>query len=100
MYVSPFLGFEGVYTFKLRYTPDAFELLVTLAQEEKRMLSAHFLGKGRSFEPQTIRSLLCAHTFLTFFVVTRTLWKTLKLFTKALTWSNPRPIDQQHKDLA
>ena len=100
MYVSPFMGYEGDYRFVIDYTPQHFGLIVELIHENSPLLLAHFSGSSKEFSTATIRSLLCAHTFLTFFVVTRTLWQTLRLKLKGgLTWYSPRPTDQIHKEI-
>jgi uncharacterized protein len=100
MYVSPFLGYEGVYTFTLGYTQAFFSLKIELAQANMPMLMAYFKGESKPFTSKTIHSLLWRHTFLTLFVVTRTLWQTVKLALKGIAWAGPRAIDQTRKDLA
>ncbi len=99
MYVSPFMGYEGTYRFRLYYTAESFELWIELSEGSKRMLIADFKGTSLSYSTKSIRTLLCDHTLLSFFVVTRTLWQTLLLKFKGLTWHSPRPQDQQHKEL-
>lgn len=98
MYVSPFMGYEGTYRFEIDYTTNHFALRIDLISEEKRMLVAHFSGAAREYSPSTIRSLLCAHTFLSLFVVTRTLYQSAKLKLKGLSFYPPRPQDQLKKD--
>lgn len=98
MYVSPFMGYEGRYKFEIDYTPEHFGLRIDLISEEKRMLVAHFSGAAREYSAATIRSLLCGHTFLSLFVVTRTLYQSLRLKLKGLSFYPPRPQDQLKKD--
>lgn len=99
MYVSPFMGYEGLYRFEIGYTPEHFDIRINLISDTDRMLLAHFKGNVREYSTATIRSLLCAHTFLSLFVVTRTLYQTLKLKLKGLTWYPPRPQDQLKKEI-
>lgn len=99
MYVSPFMGYEGTYTFSLHYTAEHFGLKVHLSNDTQKMLLADFQGEARPFSTATIRTLLCNHTFLSLFVVTRTLWQTFRLKLKGLTWTSPRPQDQLKKEL-
>jgi len=100
MYVSPFMGYEGHYHFTIEYTEKHFGLIVELHVDNRPLLLAHFSGSAKPFTTSSIRSLLCAHTFLTFFVVTRTLWQTLRLKLKGgLTWHSPRTHDQIHKEI-
>jgi DUF1365 family protein len=101
MYVSPFMGYEGEYHFTLEYTHEHFGLIVELNVNDSPLLLAHFSGNAKPFSASSIRSLLYAHTFLTLFVVTRTLWQTLRLKLKGgLTWYSPRTSDQTHKEIA
>lgn len=100
MYVSPFMGYDGDYRFVIEYTSEHFGLAVELHLDNALILLAHFSGSVKVFTTASIRSLLCAHTFLTLFVVTRTLWQTLKLKLKGgLTWYKPRTQDQIHKEI-
>lgn len=99
MYVSPFMGYEGMYRFRIRYSNDRFELSIHLSESDNVMLLADFKGSSLPYSTKSIRHLLCAHTFLSLFVVTRTLYQTLRLKLKGLTWNSPRPQDQTHKEL-
>lgn len=99
MYVSPFMGYEGTYTFRIEYTPEHFSLRIELSEGDTEMLVAHFKGSARDYTTATIRSLLCNHTFLSLFVVTRTLWQSFRLKLKGLTFISPRPQDQIKSDL-
>ena len=99
MYVSPFMGYEGTYTFHIEYSPEHFGLRIDLSEGNQHMLIAHFSGASRPYGTKSIRSLLCNHTFLSLFVVTRTLWQSLRLKLKGLSWNSPRLIDQTHKEL-
>lgn len=98
MYVSPFMGYEGVYTFTLEYTPEHLGVKVLLSEGEREMLVAHFSGSSLPFSTRSIRTLLCNHTFLSLFVVTRTLWQSLRLKLKGLAWHSPRPQDQTKQE--
>lgn len=98
MYVSPFMGYEGIYTFTLEYTPEHFNLRILLSEGNLEMLVAHFSGSSLPFSTRTIRTLLCNHTFLSLFVVTRTLWQSLRLKLKGLAWYPPRPQDQHKQE--
>lgn len=100
MYVSPFLGYEGNYHFALRYTDEKLHLTVNLEQKNQPILTAVFNGEGKEFSTSALRSILCNHTFLTLFVVSRTLWQTFLLKLKGLSWSSPRPSDQYKKELS
>jgi len=100
LYVSPFLGYDGTYTFYLSYTPKHFSLNIELSQINTPMLLAYFKGEAIPFSQRSLHGLLWRHTFLTLFVVTRTLWHSLRLWLKGIAWMGPRSIDQTRKDLA
>lgn len=94
MYVSPFLDTSGDYRFLLRYEEEKMSLKVDLYEAGEKKLTASFSGKARPFESRTIAKLFARHSFLTFWVVTRTLWQTFKLWRKGLTFYSPSPSDQ------
>lgn len=94
MYVSPFMGYEGTYTFHLEYSPEHFGMRIDLNEGDKQMLIAHFSGSGRTYGLRSLNAMLWNHTFLTLFVVTRTLWQSLRLKLKGLAWYSPRAQDQ------
>lgn len=94
MYVSPFFDRVGKYQFSLTYDATQFALSIALFENEKKMLTTTFVGKPLSFSVQNIKSLFFRHTFLTLWVVTRTLWQSLKLKLKGLRWNSPTPEDQ------
>lgn len=94
MYVSPFLETKGEYLFTLSYAGDHLSLKVDLFEGEEKKLTAAFTGKAKPFGSKSILRLFIRHSFLTLWVVTRTLWQTLKLWRKGLTWYSPTPSDQ------
>lgn len=94
MYVSPFLQTSGEYKFFLRYEKDKLSLKVDLFDEGEKKLTASFSGKAKPFESKTIAKLFVRHSFLTFWVVTRTIWQSLKLWRKGLTLYSSTPADQ------
>lgn len=97
MYVSPFFDRTGRYDFSLRFDDEEMALSVTLFENEQKSLVAAFTGKFLPYTPQTRRALLCRHTWLTLWVVTRTLWQTLRLKFKGLPWHNPQAIDTKRR---
>lgn len=94
MYVSPFLETKGEYHFSLIYAKDQLSLKVDLFEEGEKKLTAAFTGRAKPFESRSVLSLFMKHSFLTMWVVTRTLWQTFKLWRKGLTWYSPTPLDQ------
>lgn len=94
MYVSPFLKRDGLYKFIVSMSEGEMAISVTLHQENKKMLVASFSGKAKEFTAKAVMQLFCRHTFLTFWVVTRTLWQSFKLFLKGLKFYSVTPQDQ------
>lgn len=94
MYVSPFLETSGEYRFLFRREGDKMSLKVDLYEADEKKLTASFSGKSRPFESKTVAKLFVKHSFITFWVVTRTLWQSLKLWRKGLTFYSPTQSDQ------
>lgn len=97
MHVSPFLQREGEYRFMLEYGAKNMMLKVDLYEEGTKKLTAAFNGAARSFENATLLKLFARHTFITFAVVTRTIWQSLKLWRKGLTFYSPISLDKTRR---
>ena len=94
MYVSPFFQRVGEYKFSFTYDENQMVLAITLFENEKKMLTTTFVGKSLEFSDKNIKSLFLRHTFLTVWVVTRTLWQSLQLKLKGLRWNSPSAQDK------
>jgi len=94
MHVSPFFKRDGDYRFMFEYDHQGARLSVILNENKTRMLISTFTGKKLPFRLTQTLSLFCRHTFLTVWVVTRTLWQSLKLKFKGLKWYSPQPADR------
>ena len=97
MHVSPFLERTGIYKFNLEYSCEQMNLGVTLYENGEKKLIANFTGKALPFSVSSIIHLLSRQTFLTFGVVTRTLWQSFKLWRKGLSWYTPIKLDQTRR---
>lgn len=97
MYVSPFLKRDGRYVFTLVYDDEKLQLSVVLYQDEIKTLVASLSAKSAKFSSKQIVKLFCKHTFLTFFVITRTLWHSLLLKLKGLQFYSPPASDTQRR---
>lgn len=84
MYVSPFLKGDGLYKFVIDYTNEHLNISVTLFEGEKKTLLASFESKSKEYTEINARSIFFRHMFLTFRVVTRTVWQSLRLYIKGL----------------
>ena len=94
MYVSPFFKREGDYKFDLVYGEDGFQLKINLFEDDKKVLISNLIMKSKEFSKASIFQLFFKHTFLTFWVVTRTLYQSFRLKLKGLKWTNPIPQDK------
>lgn len=94
MYVSPFLETVGEYRFLLRHEEEKISLKIDLYEADEKKLTASFSGHSRPFESKTVAKLFVKHSFITFWVVTRTLWQSLKLWAKGLKIYSPLPSDE------
>ena len=94
MYVSPFLKNSGEYHFFFRYEEKQMSLKIDLYEAGEKKLTAAFRGKARPFKSMMVAKLFARHSFLTFWVVTRTLWQSFKLWRKGMTYYSPLPSDQ------
>ena len=94
MYVSPFLATSGEYRFFFRYDEGKMSLKVDLYEAGEKKLTASFRGAQRPFKSMTIAKLFVRHSFLTFWVVTRTFWQSFRLWRKGLTLYSPTKLDQ------
>jgi DUF1365 family protein len=94
MYVSPFLKRDGLYKFVIDYTQEHLNLSITLYEENQKTLIASLKTSAQDYTTQNARAIFFRHIFLTFRVVTRTLWQTLRLRLKGLAFTNPTPQDQ------
>lgn len=94
MYVSPFLETKGAYRFFFRQEGERMSLKVDLYEAGEKKLTAAFSGSQKPFKTRTVATLFAKHSFLTFWVVTRTLWQTFKLWRKGLMFYAPKPSDK------
>ncbi|KIM10166.1 MAG: hypothetical protein KU37_11840 [Sulfuricurvum sp. PC08-66] len=93
MHVSPFFARDGEYTFTLQYSPSALRINIEYSRDGVCQLVAAFNGDALPFTSRTVTALFARHTFLTLWVVTRTLWQSWKLWRKGLAWHTPNALD-------
>ena len=94
MYVSPFLKREGIYKFSFEYSQEKMALGVYLYEDGVKTMMTTFNATSREFSKKNVLSLFCRHTFLTFWVVTRTLWQSFRLYLKGLKFNSVTPEDE------
>ena len=94
MYVSPFLKRDGVYNFSISMSDEKLSISITLDEDNEKKLIASFWGKEKEFSAKNVTGLFCRHTFITFWVVQRTMWQSLKLRLKGIKFMSVTPQDQ------
>lgn len=97
MYVSPFFDRDGTYTFDLVYDENHLTLSIQLYKDGDKMLVSNFSGISKEFSTKSIKSLFLKHTLLTVWVVTRTLYQSMKLKLKGLQWESPQEKDTKKR---
>jgi len=94
MYVSPFLKRDGLYKFVVDYTQEHLNISITLYEDNEKTLIAALKTSAKEYSVQNVREIFFRHMFLTFRVVTRTLWQSLRLKLKGLAFYDVTPQDQ------
>ena len=97
MYVSPFFKKYGEYEFLFRYDKTNVALKIDLYEENRKKLTASFLGKALEFNENNTSKLFLRHTFLTFYVVTRTVWQAIKLYFKGIKFNKVEEVDTKRR---
>ena len=67
---------------------------VYLYEDGVKTMMTTFNATAKEFSTKSVLSLFGKHTFLTFWVVTRTLWQSLKLYLKGLKFNGVTPVDE------
>lgn len=94
MYVSPFFKRDGRYEFDVKYTQDSFYLKIKLFENDMEKLVSILNTSMIEFSSKNTLNLLLKYGFLTFLVVIRTIYQSIKLKIKGLKWKQPLPQDQ------
>ena len=97
MYVSPFLKRDGIYKFSLEYTKEKISMNVYLYEDGIKTMMTSFNARPKEFSTNNTLKLFGKHTFLTFWVVTRTLWQSLRLYLKGLKFNSVTPVDEYRR---
>ena len=94
MYVSPFFETTGVYEFELKYDEEKLFVKIDLYENDVYKLSAIFNSKSKEFNKKTSLSIFLRYAFITFLVVSRTFFQSIKLYLKGLKVYAPRSEDK------
>jgi len=96
LHVSPFMGMDHSYRFRLPYPDEVFSFGIQLLGKDGPWLAAGFSGARRSLTDSAILATWLAHPLITFMVVAGIHIEAVKLWAKGLKYySNPaRRLDK------
>lgn len=83
-YVSPFMGVEGRYHFKVQRPGDRLVMTIRESDAEGALLTASFAGELLPFSDGALIRLFVTHPLLTLKVVGAIHWEALKLWLKGV----------------
>jgi DUF1365 family protein len=94
-YVSPFLGMDLTYDFRVEPPSDKVSVVVSAANPRGPMLVASLVGERRELSDRSLVLALLAHPLLTLKVVGAIHWEALKIWWKGIR-IEPRPPAPTH----
>lgn len=94
-YVSPFLGMDLTYDFRIAPPSDKVSLVVSAGNREGPVLVASLAGERRALSDRTIALALLTHPLLTLKVVGAIHWQAVKIWWKGIQL-HPRPPAPTH----
>lgn len=94
MHVSPFCERDGNYAFTMTYDDEGLRMNIRLDESGISTLNATLNLKALPYRTSATTGLFMRHSLLTVWVVTRTLWQSLKLWRKGLSLHTPVAADQ------
>lgn len=97
MYVSPFFQRDGIYEFVFQSSPEKFWLHITYTREATKQLTTTLSTERLPFNDKELIKIFFLYPMLTLGVVVQTLWQSLRLKLKGLTWYQSLPIDQEKR---
>jgi len=68
-----------------------------LYEDGIKTMMTTFHATAKEFSAKSVLAIFAKHSFLTFKVVTRTLWQSLKLYRLGLKFNAVTPIDQHRR---
>ncbi len=95
-YVSPFIGMDAHYHFRLRRPGDTIALAIRETERNEPVLHAVFQGHRRAINDRELLVSFLRLPFMTLQVMAGIHWQALKLFIKGLRIS-PRPTEPAAK---
>jgi len=90
-YVSPFIGMEATYRFRLKEPAERLSFLIRQSVPAGELLIATLDGRRRPMDDRTLLRTFAAHPAMTFKVITAIHWQALKLWLKGAPFQRRRP---------
>lgn len=90
-HVSPFVGMQAEYRFRLGEPGDRLEIGIRELQEDRLMLVAAQVARAEPFTSAALLRALLAVPFLTFKVMAMIHWQALKIWLRGATFF-PKPV--------
>ncbi|MGN6570438.1 MAG: DUF1365 domain-containing protein [Pseudolabrys sp.] len=94
-YVSPFLGMDLTYDFRVAPPADKVSVVVSAASPRGPVLTASLVGERRALSDRALALALVTHPLLTLKVVGAIHWEALKIWWKGIRL-HPRPPAPAH----
>ena len=94
-YVSPFMGMDITYDFRIVPPGDTAVVVVNGDDAEGRVITAAFAGRRRALTDKALLGLVARHGLLSLKVLGAIHWEALKLWLKGLRLQ-PRPAPPSH----
>ncbi len=95
LHVSPFMGMDMTYDFRLREPDETLRLEIEAADGEGVLLFTHFIGRRRDLTDRALLSAWFRHPLVTLKVILGIHWEAVKLIAKGLRLrpGPPAPIE-------
>ncbi|MEQ8967302.1 MAG: DUF1365 domain-containing protein [Azospirillaceae bacterium] len=90
-YVSPFIGMESTYRFRLKEPGERLSFLIRQSVPSGELLIATLDGRRRPLDDRSLAAAFATHPLMTFKVVAAIHWQALKLWLKGATYHPRRP---------
>ncbi|WP_022948188.1 DUF1365 domain-containing protein [Methylohalobius crimeensis] len=95
-HVSPFIGMEAVYHFRLSEPTERLQVSIQEYQEDRLMLIATQSGRREALTDRALLRALCRFPLATFKVILMIHWQALKLWLQKIPlYHKPEPPDQE-----
>ncbi len=84
LYVSPFLGMDCSYDFRILPPCDSISVVIRQEDDEGLLLTAAFQGNRKPFNAATLARLLATFPLMTFKIMAGIHWEALRLWAKGV----------------